>query len=176
MSDSSRLEHPPSHGPGIRKTISEEARTRSQQLVNAWADTNDVKPYQRRQEPCLVQVAEPQHRCHSSRWHGCSVICHTGGQYGFSVLDHPEWWCDSHGNVVLTAHPYGLMKLGELVTWSKGIGVKVSVSPQKFSWYNPDRTYLLVMRPCHLDVPTTEDEVDPEDVDMFTSGYGGEDE
>jgi hypothetical protein len=172
MSNGSRLEHPPSHGPGIREMISEESRLRSYQLVNAWADANEAKPYQGRLDSCLVRIAEPKHRCRFTRWRGCSVIHHTGGKYGFSVLDHPEWWCDAQGNFLLTAHPYGLMKLGELVTWSRGIGIRVSLSPQKSSWYNTDRTYLLVLRPCHLDVPLTEDEVDPEEVEMFMNGYG----
>jgi hypothetical protein len=134
----------------VRSTVShlpKAERRRALRLLEAWIKQERVTPYEDR-DPCLLELADPQHKCHPSGW----CLRHSpeyqpsASHEGFAVLDHPEWWQNAQGRFISTAHPYHLSGLGALFKWGEANGISVAVYPPRNSWYYPDRTQLIVLR------------------------------
>jgi hypothetical protein len=118
-------------------------RVRARELLEAWLDREDVTAYEDR-DPCLRSVADSQHQCPARGWGLKESDC--VGFEPFPVLDHPEWWQDTQGKFILTAHPYFLTGLAALFAWGAANGVTVEVFHPRSSWYYPGHTQLIVLK------------------------------
>ena len=105
-------------------------------LLSAWAERHDARPYKGRW--CLTRLVNPRHHCNSHR-------CYEDGYpRSLAILDHLEMW--KGGNrFLITAHPYGLGGLVDLIEFCATQGVEYQTLDERCSWYSPGVTNLVVL-------------------------------
>lgn len=113
-------------------------------LVEKFQAEWDCKPYTGRARQCLARLVSRNHRC---SWDYGSCI--TNSTYS-DALDHPEWWVRDDGKLILTAHSYSgetASDYPDLVAWCKENEIWMRLKTKDESWYNPLRTFLIILGP-----------------------------
>ena len=122
---------------GMRQFPGADSWMMAKENIERWIGANHTVPYWGRW--CLSKLVNRNHHCSPDRCHYDDTL------QELPILDHPEWWRNDAGKSYLTAHPYGLHGLPELVEFCAPRGIEYQAFDPVFSWYLPGGTCLIVL-------------------------------